>query len=179
MNEILKNPRSGEEVQRASGGVPLALYSDVCRNMKECGSVRTLMKLLTPKLKRIILLQNPNDMASGHWVSISMNPSKNEIYFFSSYGGKPDEEKNKWLDIDGRLKSEQEVNPLNDALKQMTRNGWKVYYNDFPYQKSGDKTATCGIWVVAFLNSNLNPDEFAVYTNEHNFDAMDYYDMYF
>lgn len=179
MNEILKNPRTGEEVQKATGGVPIRLYSDVCRYMKQIGPVKTLMRILSPKLKCIILLQNPKKMNSGHWISVSMNPGKNEIYFFSSYGGKPDEEKNKWLDIDGRLKSEQEVNPLNDALKQMTRYGWKVYYNDFPYQKTGDKTATCGIWVSAFLNSNLNPDEFAVYTNEKGLNALDYYNLYF
>lgn len=179
MNDILRKPRTGEEVSRAAGGVPVYLYSDVCRLMKEKGAVPAICHILKPYGKCFILIQHPNNMRSGHWNALEINPKKQEIYYFSSYGGKPDEEKNRWIDLDGRLKSEQEVNPLNDALKQFCQYGWKIFYNDFPYQREGDKTATCGIWAAAFLNSNRDPDEFAHFNNENGITVYDYFNWYF
>jgi hypothetical protein len=92
------------------------------------------------------------------------------MYFFSSYGGKPDAEMNEWISYASREASGQGRFLLNDGLKGLTMKGWTVYYNDYPYQVKGDKTATCGIWATAFLNSGLNPDEF-----ELNHQTDEYY----
>lgn len=179
MNDILYTPRSGEEMTKATHGVPVRLYSSVCQDMKEEGAVKTICRILRPYNKCLILLQNPKKMNSGHWTAIAANPRRKQLYFFSSYGGKPDEEKNRWLTEDSLIASRQEVNPLNDALKEFCKCGYEIIYNDFPYQREGDKTATCGIWAAAFLNSGLNPDEFANYTNNNGLTVFDYFDEYF
>ena len=54
-----------------------------------------------------------------------------------------------------------------------------MYYNDYPYQIEGDRTATCGIWVAAFLNSGLNPDDFAEENERRERDVFYYYKRYF
>lgn len=179
MTDFIYKPRTGEEVQRATGGLPIRLYSDMCKAMRYEDPVGVLMRACFPFNKCIILLQNPKRMNSGHWTGLEFNPAKKEAYFFSSYGGKPDEEKNRWIDITGRLKSEQETNPINNALKQLCARGWTIFYNDYPYQVEGDNTATCGIWTAAFLNSGLNPDDFAEYNQDHERDVFYYYKKYF
>ena len=179
MNDIIYIPRTGKEMMEATGGVPIRVYSNVCRDMEEEGAVKTLTRILRPYNKCIILLQDPHKMNSGHWTSVSVNPQKKEIYFCSSYGGKPDEEKNRWIPLSEQIVSNQSQNPLNDSLKEFCKLGYTIYYNDFPYQREGDKTATCGIWVAAFLNSGMNPDEFAYYTNSNGLSAFDYYRKYF
>ena len=159
MNDIIYKPRSGEEVKKASGA-PLHLYSDLCRDCEQYGVLQVLNNLFSQSLKHVILLQDPSNMRSGHWFSISMNPKKHEIYFFSTYGGKPDREKNDWVSDESLEKSDQDIDIFNDGLKQFQKQGWTIHYNDHKYQKEGDDTATCGIYTAAFLRSGLNPDEF-------------------
>ena len=139
---------------------PVILYSDMCALAKYYGSVRVLAHLFKQYNNAIILLQDPQNMSSGHWISISYHPEKKEIYFFSTYGGKPDVEKLKWIDAPALQASGQDINILNDALRTYQEHGWEIHYNNFPYQKSKDKTAFCGIYTVAFLRSGLNPDQF-------------------
>ena len=124
-------------------------------------------------------------MNSGHWMGLSIHPERREIYYFSTYGGKPDIEKNKWLARDDRIRSDQYVDVFNDGLKQLQQQGWAIHYNDQHYQKPGDATATCGIYTAAFLRSGLNPDEFAELTRRlksqlHGEDpAIIYYNQFF
>ena len=61
-----------------------------------------------------MLLQDPSNMDSGHWLSVSCNKPKKEIYFFSTYGGKPDVEKISWMKEDDLLESGQIMNIFND-----------------------------------------------------------------
>ena len=149
-------PRSGKEVlEAAPRGTEIFRYSDLCQIDADPVSI-----LLSLPVHSIILLQDPRNMNSGHWVALSRNNRKKEMYFFSSYGGKPDAELNEWIGYTGREVSGQGRLLLNDGLKGLAYEGWTIYYNDYPYQVKGDKTATCGIWATAFLNSGLNPDEF-------------------
>lgn len=179
MSDFIYKPRTGDEMRKATGGLRVHVYSDICEEMKHNDPVGVLMKACFPFNKCVILLQDPKNMTSGHWTGLEFNPSKKEAYFFSSYGGKPDEEKNRWIDIDGRIKSNQEANPINNALKKLCERGWEIYYNDVPYQVEGDRTATCGIWVAAFLNSGLDPDEFARQNDMMERDVFYYYKKYF
>lgn len=181
VNYIVYIPRSGDEVQRACRGhPPIYLYSDLCRKMERSGDpAGIILDMLNKSDKNFILLQSPRDPNNGHWTSLSMNPYLHEIYFFSSYGGRPDEEKNQWISIRGRILSGQEANLLNDGLKELKKRGWTIHYNNFPYQVKGDKTATCGIWCVGFLNSNLNPDQFFQHCAKYNISAVDIYRKYF
>lgn len=186
MSAIYSTPRTGDEMQRAiipaedGRTIPIHKYSEICQMMGEFGPMKTIKELYRRGgEKHLILLQNPENMNSGHWISLTILPRSHRIFFFSSYGGKPDEEKNRWLDRMARIASGQDRNPLNDGLKELHNRGWAIHYNDFPYQIEGDGSATCGIWTAAFLNMNLTPDEFEYFTRRHKLTYNEYYNAFF
>lgn len=159
--EILYEPRSDSEMRAATlNKTPIHMYSDLCEMARKHGSTRMLAQMFRQADTHIILLQDPRNMRSGHWFSVSRNLPKKEIYFFSTYGGKPDVEKVDWLSDDSLLSSGQDINIFNDGFKELQRHGWTIHYNQHHFQKKGDKTAMCGIYTAAFLRSGLNPDEF-------------------
>ena len=181
---ILFEPRSGDEMEHAmQHHVPIYKYSDLCDIARKTGPTGMLAHMFQRSPTNIILLQDPSNMQSGHWISVSRNPKKKEIYFFSTYGGKPDVEKIQWVNEDDLRESGQDINIFNDGLRNLQQHGWEIHYNDFPYQKSGDNTAVCGIYTAAFLRSGQNPDVFERNTkllarNGIN-PAIYYYDKYF
>lgn len=182
--DIIYKPRTGAEMEKATRGqVPLYKYSELCQIGEKVGPTRMLAKLFSFSPKCIVLLQDPNNMDSGHWISVSCNKPKKEIYFFSTYGGKPDVEKLKWVKEDDLHESGQFLNIFNDSMKDYQDHGWTIYYNDYPYQKPNDNTAVCGIYTAAFLNSGLNPDDFEKETKNliyHDINpSLYYYDKYF
>ena len=182
--DILFSPRSGEEMKEACGRVtPIYLYSDLCRMVKNNSPAQLLARMFKRALNNVILLQDPSNLRSGHWFSVTQNPRKKEIYFFSTYGGKPDVEKVSWVDEDDLRESGQFMNLFNDGLHDAQKHGWKIYYNDFPYQKPDDKTAVCGIYTAAFIRSGCNPDEFEEKTKQLMKEGINpaiyYYDKYF
>ena len=186
--DIIFKPRTGEEMSDAMHNqhTPIHKYSDLCRLANKFGANganRVLAHMFKKAETNIILLQDPHDMMSGHWLSVSRNLPKKEIYFFSTYGGKPDVEKIQWLNEDDLRESGQFLNLFNDGLRDLQKHGWEIHYNDYPYQKPGDKTAVCGIYTVAFLQSKLNPDEFERETlnlvKKGINPAIFYYDKYF
>lgn len=158
---IVYKPRDGSEMEKAiQHKAPIYKYSDLCKIAEQIGTVEMLNMMFKRSKDNIILLQDPKQMNSGHWISVSQNPVKKEIYFFSTYGGRPDREKLQWIAKDDLLESGQKLNIFNDALHEYQKNGWEIHYNNFPYQTEGDNTAYCGIYTVAFLRSKKNPDEF-------------------
>ena len=178
-DEIIYKPRTGDEMKMATNHAPIYLYSELCKQTQRLGIRRVLSNMFKKSKHNIILLQDPHKMNSGHWMSLSINPKKKEIYYFSTYGGKPDVEKNAWLSEDELLDSNQNTNIFNDGLKDLQKNGWTIHYNDHPYQKPGDGTATCGIYTAAFIRSGMNPDEFYIFNKRNGVTAVDYYKAYF
>lgn len=181
---IVYEPRTGTEMERATRDrVPIYKYSELCDMAKKYGATRMLAHMFRRSNDNIVLLQDPDDMNSGHWLSVSRNLPRHEIYFFSTYGGKPDVEKIEWMNEDDLYASGQIMNIFNDGLRDLQQHGWTIHYNDYPYQKSGDHTAVCGIYTAAFLRSGLNPEEFERETLQiaKNGDnpAIVYYDRYF
>lgn len=154
-----KRATSDSEVYNASHGTPVYLYSQIA-NM-DPAYLPTLLG--GPKNSMIILVQDPRDPNIGHWTAVVYNINKDEYYFFSSYGGRPDEEKNCYMNERERLLSGQSSNFISDGLKRLFLQGKKVHYSEFPYQKVNDGTSTCGIWAVAFIMSGMNPTEFHRY----------------
>lgn len=173
MNEFnYYRPTTGAQVLHAAPpGTSMFLYSDLASDP------RPPQDVLMQRMGRnnIILYQDPNDMRSGHWTSLAFKPETREAFFFSSYGGMPDREKMSWLKKRDLRRSGQLRNVINDGLKWMAQHGWTVHYNDHPYQIEGDRSATCGIWSTAFLNSGLNPDEFFLVHEP----VQRYYERYF
>ena len=159
--EVLYKPRTGTEMQDAMNGeAPIYEYSDLCEIASNCGpggAQMLLGKMFNKSEKNIILLQDPDNMNSGHWISVSRDKPNRAIYFFSTYGGKPDVEKIQWISKKKLRKSGQLLNIFNDSLRACQQQGWTIHYNDKTYQVEGDNTATCGIFTVAFLKSGLNP----------------------
>lgn len=163
--KIIKVARSDVEMRKATlNQAPILMYSDLCKKAKKNGATRTIAQMFKQSPQNIILLQDPTNMNSGHWFSVSCNPAKKEIYFFSTYGKRPDVEKVSWIPKTLLKFSDQDVNLFNDALKEYQKHGWTIYYNSYPYQKEDVETATCGIFTAAFLRSGMNPDDFADYT---------------
>ena len=182
MRDVYFKPRSGGELTYATRGkVPIYLYSELCNTARQLGSSRLLLDNLFSKHKKIIiLLQHPDNPMSGHWIGLNFKPEKGEIYFFSSYGGLPDREKLEWMNPSILAKTGQDINILNDGLKSYAfDDGYVIHYNDVPYQKVGDDSATCGIWLAAFLNSDMNPDQFLEYNRKFRMSFYDYFVKYF
>lgn len=183
-HDIVYEPRSGTDMEKATlKRVPIHLYSKLCEMARKHGSRALLSHMFKQANSHIILLQDPNDMNSGHWISVTMNPKNKEIYFFSTYGGKPDVEKLEWMNDDDLQESGQDINIFNDGLKDMQEHGWEIHYNDYPYQKPNDKTAVCGIYTAAFIRSGLDPEEFEKETlniaRSGKNPAVFYFDAYF
>lgn len=179
-DDIFFKPRTGSEVSDATGGVPIVVYSELNERARKIGVETLLNEMFSKSDKYIILLQDPDKMNSGHWMGLVYKPDfKKRVYFFSSYGGKPDVEKKKWIPKSDLRRSRQNIDVFNDGLKKLNMRGWEIHYNDHPYQVEGDKTATCGIWTAAFLNSGMNPDQFARYNLRHHQGAREYYFKYF
>ena len=160
-HDIIYKPRDGDEMEKAlDHRTPIYKYAELCELARKHGRRSLLAFMFKRSNTNVILLQDPENMNSGHWFSVSRNPRKKEIYFFSTYGGKPDREKLKWISDDDLLQSGQDTNIFNDGLRDCQQHGWEIHYNDFPYQKEGDHTAVCGIYTTAFLRSGENPEEF-------------------
>lgn len=182
---IIYKPRTGTEMENATlNRVPVLKYADLCAIAEKVGSPsRVLSHMFAKSSDNIILLQDPDNMNSGHWISVSCNKPKKEIYFFSTYGGKPDVEKEQWISEDELRMSGQLLNIFREGLQKAQEHGWEIHYNDYPYQKVGDKTATCGIFTAAFLRSGKNPDEFKKETlqiqRSGKNPAIVYYERYF
>ena len=84
-HDIVFKPRDGGEMETASmHKAPIYKYSDLCELAKKYGSATMLSKMFKRSNDNIILLQDPHNMNSGHWFSVSRNPQKKEIYFYIS-----------------------------------------------------------------------------------------------
>lgn len=149
-----RRPISGSEIRDLSGTSAVYTFRDIIKYARN----HSLSSLLDPITNSLIALYEWRP-GIGHWVGIKVVPELHEAYFFSSYGNKPDTELNN-LTPRQRRQSGQAINLFNDFLKSLYKQGWIIYYNDYPYQKKGDGTATCGRWLAKFLRSGLNPDEF-------------------
>lgn len=139
----------------------------------------SLLGGMGPNKAMIVLVQDPRNPNVGHWTCIVHNAKTDEYYFFSSYGGRPDEEKNSYISERDRLSSNQYKNFISDGLRLLYDAGKRIHYNEFEYQKIGDNTATCGIWCVAFILSGLNPTEFHKLCTKRHLSAKDFYNIYF
>lgn len=183
-HKIIYEPRTGEEMENAlDNRAPIYKYSELCQLAKKHGPTRLLVHMFSRSNDNVILLQDPSDMSSGHWISVSRNIPKKQIYFFSTYGGKPDAEKVSWMNEDDLRQSGQYLNIFSDGLRDLQKHGWEIHYNDYPYQKAGDNSATCGIFTAAFLRSGKDPDVFHKETlqleKEGRNPAIVYYNRYF
>jgi hypothetical protein len=146
--------------------IPVMLYSELIDN----GVLNVLLS--TPSMACIFLIRQAMDY--GHWVLIWLKVDGKEkgLYFYDSYGNEVDSkeyQKNVSSDV---LKAVEQDEPY--LLKELYDSGFRIYYNEYPHQKSKTNIATCGRHCIvrsAFLemdtddyndmitDGDLTPDE--------------------
>lgn len=138
---------SGEDiVDLLNGKCNLVAYPDI----KKFGSINELLG----KYKKCVILYL-NSENYGHWTCIY--EYKNTIYFFDSYGIKPNGELN-WLPNNLNIKLRQNHKKLLWLLYESKKN---IEYNEYQLQKFGDGINTCGKWVVFRLkNPHISVEKF-------------------
>jgi len=94
---------------------------------------------------------------SGHYVTLIRNKANRTIYFFDSYGGKPDVDQKKYAMNRDELYDEEH----NSLIKLLLKKGWNVDYNHVPLQASSPDVATCGRWgLTRVMWKHLTNDQF-------------------
>lgn len=101
---------------------------------------------LLPRQRDYCYLLYLDDYNKGHWTALIRDGK--DIYFFCSYGSKPDEPLT-WVDCNTRIK-------LGTAVPFLTRllndaNGYNIYYNPIKYQQEKDDVNSCGRYITLFL----------------------------
>lgn len=97
------------------------------------------------KLGRCVFLFLTESPTSGHW--LTMFRRQNSIYYFDSYGEKPEAQR-EWI-------SEEQLEALGEEepyLKKLLMDShYKVYWNTHQYQKERQDYNSCGRWCTARL----------------------------
>lgn len=134
----------GQSIVNFTGKEPV-LYANVVK-------YKTL-KALLGKENFVIILYETSDATTGHWVSITFNDKLNTVYFYDSYGYKPDYEKSV-----GAVYASQYPNWITNLLDN---SGVPYEWNKEDLQARG-KVATCGHWatISSKLLRNLSINEF-------------------
>ena len=138
-----KSLTANQVIQIAGGDIRYILYEELQR-------YDDLDDVLKGDAGIIILYQISK--YSGHWTCILKKGY--EIEFFDPYSFKPDDEL-VYCQYDRSLNKKLLLN----LLQAEQRNGNKVIYNSFKFQKQGKNIETCGRFVglrLAFRNLTLN-----------------------
>jgi hypothetical protein len=111
----------------------------------------------------IILYQFDGDM--GHWVMLRCNTNGRELYFFDSYGNKPD---GAWPYIVNTKGLPEPKHVLSEIIQRHISIGYKLNYNSFNIQGNlkdqGLADSECGeLVILRILNEHMNDREFAEY----------------
>jgi hypothetical protein len=109
----------------------------------------------------ILLKYMPN---YGHWISISKS-APNEYNYFSSYGTKPENDSQFIGKYFYQYNAPKYL--LKNYLKNKFNQNYKIFFNEIKYQNFFDNTKSCGVWVLFFLNSGKNINEFNNFIKKH------------
>lgn len=123
----------------------------------ELSEYRTIEDLFGDKSIVIILFINEiietatsRDVV-GHWSVLSRmrRGKKTIIEFMDSYSLEPDEIKDQYNE-DFLIETNQDQNILTELLYNFSLNDptREVHYNEIPFQKQSENTATCGRWIA-------------------------------
>ena len=108
------------------------------------------------KLGMVINLDT-HDKNGSHWVGLFSNLKKKQIYFFDSYGHKPDKEIKKFMDKIAKWMSKT-YNLKNDSEGELFNNkDIDIKYNTVRHQY---KHSECGIYSMNFIIRLLNGEGF-------------------
>lgn len=117
----------------------------------ELNDIKNILDILPESISACFILLRTS-ANSGHWTSLCCNGGY--IYYFDSYGVKPDGELSK---ISAGVKYQ-----LHENTKALTRiiktipDGFKFAYNKIQFQEYNNKINTCGKWNYAFVKCVFN-----------------------
>ena len=121
---------------------------------------------LLPRKRDYVFLLYLDDINKGHWTALIRDDTN--IYFFCSYGSKPDEPLS-WVDCKTRIQ-------LGVAVPFLTRllnnaKGFNIYYNPIKYQQENDDVNSCGRYITLFIlqfkkHLHYNLDDYYRYMNK-------------
>jgi hypothetical protein len=111
----------------------------------------------------IILYQYDSDM--GHWVLLKFNPSTRDLYFFDSYGNKPD---GAWPYLINTKALPEPKHILTSIIFRYAHGGYKLEYNTYNIQghlkDASLADSECGeLVILRILNEHMSDKEFADY----------------
>jgi hypothetical protein len=111
----------------------------------------------------IILYQYDSDM--GHWVLLRCNPSTKELYFFDSYGNKPD---GAWPYLINTKSLPEPRHVLSEIINRYISMGYKLSYNGYNIQgnlkDASLADSECGeLVVLRILKESMNDRQFCHY----------------
>lgn len=150
---------NGNQVLRLiKHGTPLWRYSDIIAQ-------ETLPGILGSHDDAIIWMANAKTPTIGHWTCVRLEERAKRVTYFSSYGGKPDEEKNRKMTEEELIATKQLPNWLLHQLNLLRRMGYSIHYNDVEYQKNGDRSQSCGAWVAHYLTFAGSVEDFNNYVD--------------
>lgn len=148
--QIELTPMSNKDIELYFPDAPIYKYTDL-KNFK---SIDDLFKKANYFF--LLYLDSPS---SGHWVCcIKKN---NNLYFFDSYGYKPDNELS-FVDCNKRKELGTAKTYLTDLFN---KSDYDISYNNFDYQNKKTNSQTCGRHCCFFLKNCIN----------NNMDLEDYY----
>ena len=134
MNTEISKSLNGEEILNAlDNKCNLITYSDIHK-------YKTIEELLG-KYKKCVILYHTSE-SYGHWVCCYEN--NNTIFFFDSYGSKPDSQL-KFLPAHLKPVLNSQHNYL---IRLMYNSGKDVEFNQYALQKHSQEITTCGRWCV-------------------------------
>lgn len=121
---------SNEDIERLlNGRCNIVLYPNIHK-------FETLEQLLYPYDSCVLLFQSkPN---YGHWVCITKH--ENDIEFFNSYGGYPDDS----LNYINKKYAEESGQDYPYLTKLFLDSGLNLFYNEYKFQEKNKDIKTCG-----------------------------------
>jgi hypothetical protein len=111
----------------------------------------------------VILYQYDNDM--GHWVLLQCDKDNHELYFFDSYGNKPD---GAWLYLVNTKALPEPKHILTAIIFRYAHGGYKFEYNTCNIQghlkDASLADSECGeLVILRILNEHMSDKDFADY----------------
>ena len=160
MHDVSKSLSGREVLMLLNNKCNLVQYSDV-------HNIKSIDELLGPYRKCILLYLTSTNY--GHYCAVweqsvrstdsnGVAEYNNIIFFFDSYGSKPDSQLNF---VPQDLKQELNSNH-NYLIRLLYNSGKKVEYNQYPLQSRKDGVNTCGRWCVNRLRfSEISIDDYS------------------
>jgi hypothetical protein len=145
-------PLSDDDIAKYE--IRFMLYSDLANFDK-------IVDVLPNEVDGVIILVR-TELTFGHYVALCRN--KNNIFFFDSYGFRPDKNFHKSPEY-MRIKLGQEYPHLSYMLNDAVDDKFKVTFNEYKLQKMSDKSQTCGRWCIWFI-------KYVKHTNKPSIDGF-------